>query len=122
MSTRRVVYISGPITVGDQHFNCLQFVLADWQLREHGFAVINPGLSMFLLRFPYFSGMSHDAWLLGDLPLVEVCDAVLRLPGHSDGADTETAHADLFRIPVFRSVQQLVDHFVVKEEVGEVEA
>jgi hypothetical protein len=50
----------------------------------------------------------HKSWMEVDLPWVKVCDAVLRLPGMSVGADIETAFAAENLIPVFHSIEDLV--------------
>jgi nucleoside 2-deoxyribosyltransferase len=52
----------------------------------------------------------HDTWLAIDLPWVLVADAVLRLPGPSRGADTEVGFAQANGIPVYDSVQDLIDN------------
>jgi hypothetical protein len=109
--SRALVYISGPIAKGDQHFNYMQFVIADWQLREAGLAPINPGLTMNLLKFPYFQGLSHSDWLNADIPLVDASAAVLRLPGESKGADIEVVRANAKNIPVFYAMEDLLEHF-----------
>lgn len=40
---------------------------------------------------------------------MEKCDALLRLPGESAGADLEAAQAGGLGIPVFRSVEELLE-------------
>ena len=50
---------------------------------------------------------TYDDWIAMDLELVSRCDAVLRLPGESVGADMETAFACSRSIPVYYSVEQL---------------
>ena len=51
---------------------------------------------------------THADWLALDFAWLDVCDAVLRLPGDSDGADKEVAHAQERGIPVFTSIEELV--------------
>jgi hypothetical protein len=96
--TRPRVYISGPITLGDRQANIAQAI--EWydRLIEEGFAPFCPHLSCFAED----AGVKyeHEVWIEMDLRWVEVCDAVLRLPGESKGADEETAHARKLGIPV----------------------
>lgn len=47
-------------------------------------------------------------WLRYDLDVLEHCDAVLRLPGESAGADAEVEHARQEGIPVFTDVGNLL--------------
>ena len=52
---------------------------------------------------------AHDyaVWLEWCLEWVKVCDAVLRLPGESHGADVECELAYGIDIPVFHSIEDL---------------
>jgi len=101
----QVIYLSGPITLGDREANFRQAADAQKRLMAAGFAVINPMLSM---RLPGAWAIPHEAWIANDLPIIERCDAVLRLPGISVGADIETAFALENNIPVFDSIEELL--------------
>ena len=103
------VYLSGPITVGDHKSNLKQFEDAHRYLMKHGFAVNNPGLTMYLEDK---WDISHGEWMENDLPWVEVADAVLRLPGYSEGGDLEVFHARHHDVPVFFSIADLESHFL----------
>ena len=95
------VYISGPITRGDRVANFAKACSVQQRLIELGFAPLNPMLTMM---HPSAWQIPHDQWVASDLPWVEVADAVLRLPGDSDGADRECEHAERNRVPVFYSM------------------
>lgn len=114
---RPIVYIAGPISKGDMAHNIGQANDAQIALMKAGFAPINPMLSVFV-GYPHDRepntmprGTTHADWMGMDLPLVEVCDALLRLPGESKGADNEVAHARLHNIPVFHDLDSLVAAF-----------
>jgi hypothetical protein len=47
-------------------------------------------------------------WLHYDLDVLEHCDAVLRLPGESWGADAEVEHADGLSVPTFFDKETLL--------------
>ncbi|MGC4050634.1 MAG: hypothetical protein QM757_14760 [Paludibaculum sp.] len=49
-----------------------------------------------------------EYWYAFDLDQLEHCDAVLRLPGPSIGADNEIEHAEGLGIPVFYDQDDLV--------------
>jgi len=49
----------------------------------------------------------YEYWLPMDLAWIDRCDAVLRLPGESKGADAEEEYARATGKPVFRSVGEL---------------
>ncbi len=109
------VYISGPITLGDREQNFMQFCNAHRYLMRHGFAVNNPGLTM---KLPGCWDIAHDDWLENDLPWVEVADAVLRLPGYSEGADEEVWFSRHHDVPVFFSISDLESHFFDEEDLA----
>lgn len=100
---RKRVYISGPLTLGNRNLNLFQAFEAHRQLIKAGFAPLNPMITMLC---PFAPDVEHSEWLDCDLPWVEVCDVVVRLPGESKGADLETAHARLHGIPVFEITDQ----------------
>ncbi len=129
----RLIYVSGPITRGNQWANGAQADDAMLALMRAGIAVHNPMLTMWagacraaIDQFPdidgvdeavlrpkatahnEFGGLNHAAWLAADKEIVSRCDAVLRLPGESTGADIETAHADAMGIPVFHDIDELI--------------
>lgn len=91
------VYVSGPITKGNRTHNFAQAAEAQRLLMLAGFAVLNPMLSMM---HPDSENIDYKLWLASDLPWVQVADYVVRLPGESNGADIETAHARRHGIPV----------------------
>jgi hypothetical protein len=132
----RLVYISGPITRGNQWANGARADDAMLTLMRVGIAVHNPMLTMWAgacraaldvsplsaatdshyLRplataHAGYGGLDHAAWLAADKEIVSRCDAVLRLPGESTGADIETAHATACGIPVFHDLGGLIRHF-----------
>jgi hypothetical protein len=64
-------------------------------------------------------GTTHDNWYDIDLPWVEVSQAVLRLPGESIGADKETVLATSLGIPVYNTLQSLIeDKLILESGVG----
>lgn len=122
------IYIACPITKGDLLHNIKQADEAAGRLIKAGFAVFNPVLGVYQGgarialgddTFAYakregHQGIDHGQWVGMDLAWIDVSDAVLRLPGESVGADTETHHADKKRIPVFQSVEDVIEHFTPK--------
>lgn len=50
---------------------------------------------------------SYDEWMELDDALLVRCDALLRVPGASKGADIEVRRAEEMGIPVFHSVENL---------------
>jgi dCMP deaminase len=128
---RKLVYISCPMGLGDRLHNISQADAAHAKLMAAGYSVINPVLNFWVGNacrrpgetqvFAYaghnagsgFEHFTHADWLSCDKAQVAKCDAVLRLPGESKGADEETAFAAQLRIPVFTSIDALRTHFEV---------
>jgi hypothetical protein len=102
------IYISGPITLGDQQFNLEQAIFAQKDLMASGFAPLNPMLTMLV---PGHQEIDHETRVHADLPWVEVSDGVLRLPGASVGADEECEHAEQNGVPVFYSLRDCKEWF-----------
>lgn len=101
------VYIAGPISLGDTHKH-VHTALATWKyLWQEGLHPICPHWSSLQqMAFP----ISWEEWITFDLAVIRRCDAVLRLPGESRGADKETDEARRLSIPVFDRVDDLLKH------------
>ena len=69
-------------------------------------AVIVPHASVML---DMLAPRPRKAWLANDVEVLCRCDAVLRLPGRSPGADLECREAELRSIPVFLGLAALLD-------------
>ena len=53
----------------------------------------------------------YKEWLGYDLSWLERCDALVRLPGESNGADGEVNRALALWLPVFESVDELIANY-----------
>lgn len=100
----RKIYIASPYTIGDIAVNVHNQIQAANELMDLGFTVHVPLLSHFQhLIFP----RPYRDWLTNDLEWLPVCDAILRLPGESSGADIEVKLAKKLKIPVYYSIEIL---------------
>ena len=99
------IFISSPYEIGNQAENVKRQMDAAHELIEAGFAPYWPLHSHFL-HMVY--AKEHTTWLEIDKTFLLTCDAVLRLPGISKGADIETAFADQNGIPVFYDLNKLL--------------
>jgi hypothetical protein len=100
-----LVYIAGPFASHPTHNThaAIQAGMALWQTGR--VAVLIPHTSLVAdLVVP----MPAEDWYAFDLDQLAHCDAVLRLPGKSKGADTEVAFAEERGIPVFGDVGALL--------------
>jgi hypothetical protein len=102
------IYIAGPYTKGDVALNVRRAFEAANSLANLGFAPFVPHATHFWhMLFP----RPYDFWLAVDREFLQVCDALLRLPGESAGADSEEAFARELKIPIFYLEDDLVRHF-----------
>ncbi len=100
-----LVYVAGPYT-SDPVAGTRAAVHAAEQAERLGAAVVIPHLS---LLWDCISHAPADRWYERDLYLLARCDAVLRLPGSSEGADREVRFARGRGIPVFHAGGDLSD-------------
>ncbi len=115
MKTRRTrVYVAGPITKGDQFLNARNGILAGKTLYDNGYAPYVPHLTCF---WHAVAPMPYDAWITMDNEWLPVCDALLRLPGESPGADKEVQFAHSLDIPVYYSMEVLLGSLTPVQEV-----
>ena len=101
------VYVAGPITKGNQAVNVQKGVRVADELLLAGHEPFCPHLSHF---WEYLTGArKHELWMRLDLAWLEQCEALIRLPGESMGADAEVKHAKKHDIPVFDSVHTFLE-------------
>jgi hypothetical protein len=98
------VYIAGPYS-SDPVGNT-RSAMAVWDhLRRAGVVPFCPHWTMFQ---HFLTPSPYEDWLKFDLAWLARCDAVLRLPGASPGADREVAEARRLSLPVFYTVENLL--------------
>ena len=99
---KHIVYIAGPYTQGDQFINVRNTIVAGQEVYDAGGIPVLPLMAAFwhlIIPGPY------EQWMEIDLALLERCDAMIRLPGDSPGADREAMFAAERGIPVYDSVE-----------------
>ena len=98
-----IIYIASPYTQGDQEANVRRQIVAAELIRERGHLPFVP------LLFHLWHGISphpYDYWMAMDLEWLSYCDALVRLPGESIGADAEVAEAKRLCLPVFYGLEE----------------
>ena len=104
MGARAKVYVAGPMSNGDtgQHIrNAIE--LASW-IYERGAIPYIPHLTHF---WHMIRSHTYEEWLDMDMEWLEICDALICLPGLSPGTDREIARARDLGIPVFTDREAL---------------
>jgi len=97
------VYIAGPYTKGDVAQNVRDAINAGEEVLMRG-------------DFPFIPHMTHfwhmiyqhswNYWMDYDLEWLKTCDAVVRLPGESAGADIEVKAALKLGLKVYNGVEE----------------
>jgi hypothetical protein len=100
----KMIYVSGPYTLGDVAVNVRTAMDAGIHILDKGDAPFIPHLFHFL---HLVHERKYERWLDVDLAVVERCDALLRLPGMSSGASAEVHIARDHGIPVYTSLEEL---------------
>lgn len=110
----KLVYISGPITKGDQFRNVQKAMDAFNDLLSAGIYAYCPHWTAFAhMTYP----RSHRDWMRYDLEgMIPRCNAVWRLPGESVGADEECREARRLGIPVFDQFSDVVHWHQAQEQ------
>ena len=102
------IYIAGPYTKGDVAINVRNAFEVANKLADLGFAPYVPHATHFWhMLFP----RRYEFWLSLDNEFLPCCNAILRMPGESNGADKEVLLAKSKNIPVFNNIDELVSFF-----------
>jgi hypothetical protein len=100
------VYVAGPYTKGDVALNVRAAIEAADRLLKAGYVPFLPHVTHFwhlVCPGPY------EQWIAYDLEWLPSCQALVRLPGESAGADGEVARARELGIPVFEGVEAFLN-------------
>ena len=100
----KLIYVSAPFTKGDQLQNVRDACLAGDKLIELGY---HPYVPHCTALWHCISPKTFNQWIQIDSVLLARCDAVLRLPGESVGADIEIELAKRLNIPVYYGIEEL---------------
>lgn len=98
------IYVAGPYTHGDVALNIREAILAGDKLLEMGHIPFVPHLTHF---WHFVSPKPWEEWLKIDKEWIQFCDALLRLPGMSKGADIEVQYAELLGISIYYSIEEI---------------
>jgi hypothetical protein len=101
----RSIYVAGPYTLGDREANIKEAIDVAEELRGAGYTPIVPHLT-FLWSLVHWH--PYEYWLDLTMDWMLLCDAVLRLPGESKGADREEEIAVSKGMPIFYSITDLL--------------
>lgn len=101
------VYVAGPYSVNPTEGVAAAIQAAD-ELLTAGYKPFVPHLThLWHERYP----QAYEVWMQYDFAYLAVCDALVRLPGYSPGADREVALAKQRGVPVYEGVQAFLERY-----------
>ncbi|HLC30822.1 MAG TPA: DUF4406 domain-containing protein [Dehalococcoidia bacterium] len=95
------VYVAGPYSGGDIILNIRAAIRAASRIMDAGHAPFCPHLTGI---WHLVSPKEYEQWLAYDFEWIRACEALVRLPGESPGADREVKIAEEEGIPVYFGV------------------
>ena len=101
-----IIYVSAPYSLGDVSVNIRRACLAGDELLRKGHYPLIPHLTHL---WHLISPKAYNEWLAIDLVLLTMCDAILRLPGESRGADLEIEEAERLCMIIYYSLEHIPD-------------
>lgn len=104
----KLVYVAGPYTNPDPLENANTIIRIADGLYAESHELIVPIIPHLTMLWHLVCPHSYEHWLAYDLQVMSRCDAVLRCPGDSGGADGEVTRAHELGIPVFHTVEGLL--------------
>lgn len=102
------IYVAGPITEGDTLLNIRNGIKAGTELIKLGYTPYIP-FNDFIQYILDPDTLDYETILKQDLAWVKKCDALLRLPGESPGADREVQYAISQGLFVTKTMRSLDD-------------
>ena len=103
---RPKVYIAGPLTTGDRVFNRAAAISTANAVSGLGAVVYVPHLNDdWEMMYP----RPYDDWMRDCLDWIDVCDAVVRIGGKSNGASLECEYASGNGVPICQGVPGVRD-------------
>ena len=97
------VYIAGPYTTPDPITNARKAMKIGEAVMILGHTPFVPHLNVI---WDFVTPMPYDTWLDWDIKWLSKCDAMLRIPGESPGADIEEAYCVDNGIPVYHGIDE----------------
>lgn len=113
------IYIAAPYTVGDTAVNVRTAIDLAHYLIDKGFAPYTPHLTHFMHMI---HPRSWAEWMHLDIVFLDRCDAIIRIAGHSQGADIEWSHAMRLGKPgIVINPERLADNNALNHWLAELE-
>jgi hypothetical protein len=97
------VYVAGPYTIGDVEKNIERAITAGEKIMMRGDYPFIPHLTHYW-HLLYQHSWSY--WMEYDMKWLDQCDALVRLPGESVGADKEVETAKRLGLKVFYGMEE----------------
>lgn len=100
----KTIYVAGPYTKVDPALNVRIAIDAAQILLQKGYYPFVPHLTHFWHMIHF---VNYEKWMDYDFVWLSKCDALLRLPGESPGADREVEFATKNNITVYYDINDI---------------
>ncbi len=101
-----IIYVSSPFAKGDVSENIRRACFAGDEILKKGHTPFVPHLTHL---WHLISPKSWEEWMQIGQDLLGMCDALLRLPGESIGADLEVKEAKKLCMIIYHSLKEIPD-------------
>jgi Domain of unknown function (DUF4406) len=101
----RYIYVAGPYSTPDPESNTREAIKIGDALLNLGYYPFVPHLTHFWEQLYHHK---YNEWMALDFAWLSKCDALIRLPGESNGADKEIEVANKIGIPVFYGLDDFI--------------
>ncbi len=99
-----LVYVAGPISSNPMH-GTYNAITTSEKLRDY--AGVTPFIPHLTVVWDMISPHVYEYWMTYDAEIIQHCDGLFRMEGHSPGADREVQQANSLEIPVFTDIRKL---------------
>lgn len=99
-----LIFVASPYSIGNKSRNVGNSMIAGNEILKKGHTPFLPLLSHY---WDCIYPKPESVWYAIDRVTLSRCDAVLRLPGESKGADSEVELALMLEIPVYFDIDEI---------------
>lgn len=99
-----LIYIAAPYAIGDHLGNVKRALAVAEDVLRLGHTPYVPLLNHF---WDQLYPKPAEEWLRIDFDILFRCDAILRLPGESAGAEAEVKQAKEWQIPIYHNLSEI---------------
>lgn len=106
MKSKGLIYIAGPYSGAEPLDNVINAINAAETIAKAGYTPYVPHLNHY---WDVFHKHNYEFWMDQGSNFLSFCDALVRLPGESPGADREVEEAKALGLHIYMGVDALLE-------------